>query len=132
MILKIKSLESIKKYTFAFSGLCVFLLFIFSTFFLYPSYSNSFRETTFNFKFTPAKQVVSKISFLTEIENHDFFALEKEEKFDDENTIYFKKIDSINFKNFNFLKKAKRIYYWIVFIITNSLFLLFQQLKLPY
>lgn len=132
MILKIIRLESIKKHTFAFSGLYVSLLFFFSTVFLNHSYSHNFKQTIYNFKSSPAKQIVSKISILSEIKNHDFFASEKEEKFDDENTIYFKKIDSINFKKFYFLKKVNSISQGIVFIRTNSLFLLFQQLKLPY
>lgn len=127
--IKIKKLESIKKCISAGLGLYVFLLFFFS--FNYIKFS-SLKESTSSFQILQSEQTAAKVSSLLDLQKRVFFTSEKEEKFDDDDHSIVKKIDNNFLENYYFLQKIQNNFYDQVFVRKNPLFLIFQQLKLPY
>ena len=132
MMLKLENKESFKKQVFAIFGIIAVVLLIFCSAFTNHNINNNSKSPTFRSHLTQTNQAFCKQSTLSHLEYQDFWVIDKDERLDEDQHTFEKKTENIKVEKLNFISEVEKNFYVHVFIKNNPLFLLFQQLKLPY
>ncbi len=131
MELSKRKLEAIRNNKTALIGIFMFVLSFLSFIFNSPFNSTSTTSSQ-TYQTAHKKHFESKITSFLEFENPDFLTSEKEEKFDDDDNSFEHGLNLKKLLDLKSFADTKNSLYNLVIISPTALFLLFQQLKLPY
>ncbi len=126
-----RKLKSIIKSKSALLGIFMFVLALLP-FIVKSSFNSTSTSSSQTYQTAFNKHFQSKITSILEFDNHDFLTSEKEEKCDDDDNSFEHTLDLKKLFESNSFFDIKSNLYNLVFVSPTALFLLFQQLKLPY